>query len=335
MRRWLVLVGIAMALAGAGTWLWRAGNEADVTQVTVGRGSVAEVVYATGTVEPRRWAKVISMQRKRIVEICDCEGQRVRTGDVLARLDDVEERAALAELQARRNRLDLDTQRIKGLVDRAAATQTSYEQSLTQLQEYQARIDAQAQRIADLVLRAPMDGVVLRRDGEVGEIAGTGVNDVLFWIGEDKPLRIVSDVNEEDIPRVRPGQKVMLRSEGFAGRTLDATVSEITPKGDPVSKTFRVYLGLPDDTPLHIGMSVEANIIVRESHDALIVPGEAILDGTVFRIDGDRLHRVAVKTGIRGTRMVEILSGLEAGAVIAAPARGEWSEGQRIRKGGA
>ena len=118
MRRWLLLVGIAIALAGAGTWLWRAGNVADVTAVTVGRGSVAEVVYATGTVEPRRWAKVISMQRKRIVEICDCEGKRVKAGDMLARLDDVEERAALAELQARHNRLDLDTQRIKGMYDR-------------------------------------------------------------------------------------------------------------------------------------------------------------------------------------------------------------------------
>ena len=332
MRRWLIFIALALALAGAGGWYWRTEAGVEITTVIVGRGSAAEVVYATGIVEPRRWAKVISMQRKRITEICDCEGRRVAKGDVLARLDDVEERAALTELEARRKRLELDTQRLKGLVDKAAATVTSYEQSLTQLQEYQARIDAQTDRIADLVLRAPMDGRVLRRDGEVGEIAGTGAADVLFWIGEEKPLRIVADVNEEDIPRVHVGQKALLRSEGFSGATLAASVADITPKGDPVNKTFRVYLALPDDTPLQIGMSVEANIVIREAKDAVLVPGEALINGAVFRVDGDRLRRVEVKTGVRGARMIEVLSGIEAGAVIAAPAKSEWRDGQHVRK---
>ena len=233
----------------------------EVATVEARRGTAVEVVYATGAVEPRRWAKVISLQRKRIIELCDCEGKVVKLGDVLGRLDDVEERAQLTELEARARRIELDTQRIKGLVDRQAATQTSYEQSLTQLQEYQARIVAQKDRIADLVLRAPMDGTVLRRDGEVGEIAGTGANDVLFWVGQQKPLRVVADVNEEDVPRVRVGQKVLLRSEGFSTTQLTAEVADITPKGDPVAKTFRVYLALPDDTPLRIGMSIEANIV--------------------------------------------------------------------------
>ncbi len=330
MGRWITPL-IMLALIGAGLFVWRSESASEIRSVTVTRGTAAEVVYATGTVEPRRWAKVISMQRKRIVEICDCEGETVRKGDILARLDDSPERAALAELQARFKRLELDTQRIKGLVDKSAATQTSYEQTLTQLQEYQARIDAQNDRIGELVLRAPMDGVVLRRDGQVGEIAGVGATDVLFWIGERKPLRIVADVNEDDIPRVKVGQKALLRSEGFSGQTLQASVADITPKGDPVAKTFRVYLALPDDTPLRIGMSVEANIVVREALDALLVPSEAIINGTVFRINGDKLARVQVKTGIRGTRMVEAQSGLEEGAFIASPAKPEWRDGQRIR----
>jgi RND family efflux transporter MFP subunit len=330
MRRWMTPL-IVLALVGAALFAWRSESGSEVRAVTITRGTAAEVVYATGTVEPRRWAKVISMQRKRIVEICDCEGETVRKGDVLARLDDAPERAALAELQARYKRLELDTQRIKSLVDKSAATQTSYEQTLTQLQEYQARIDAQTDRINELVLRAPMNGVVLRRDGQVGEIAGVGATDVLFWIGERKPLRIVADVNEDDIPRVKVGQKVLLRSEGFSGQRLEATVADITPKGDPVAKTFRVYLALPDDTPLRIGMSVEANIVVREALEALLVPSEAIINGTVFRISNDRLARVPIKTGIRGTRMIEVQTGLEEGMRIASPAKPEWRDGQRVR----
>jgi multidrug efflux pump subunit AcrA (membrane-fusion protein) len=141
----------------------------------------------------------------------------------------------------------------------------------------------------------------------------------------------VADVNEDDIPRVRVGQKALLRSEGFSGQTLQASVADITPKGDPVAKTFRVYLALPDDTPLRIGMSVEANIVVREASEALLVPSEAIINGAVFRINGDKLSRVQIKTGIRGTRMVEAQSGIEDGARIASPAKPEWRDGQRVR----
>jgi membrane fusion protein (multidrug efflux system) len=330
MRVILGLIVVAM-LGGAGYWLWRDAFEPPISTVAAHRGAAAEVVYATGTVEPRYWAKVVATQRKRIVELCDCEGQPVRKGQVLARLDDATERAALAELEARHQRLELDVLRIRGLVERNAATQTSLDQTITQTQEYAARIEAQKERIDDLVLRAPMDGTVLRRDGAVGELAGTGNADVLFWIGQQRPLRVVADVNEEDIPRVRTGQKVLLRSEGFTGETLPATVAEVTPKGDPVSKAFRTYLALPKDTPLRIGMSVEANIVTRERADALLVPGDAILDGAVFVVSEGRLKRVPVTTGIRGSRLVEVTDGLSDGAVVASPAKPAFRDGQRVR----
>ena len=57
---------------------------------------------------------------------------------------------------------------------------------------------------------------------------------------------------------------------------LPATVDRITPKGDPESKTFRVHLNLPDDTPLKVGMSVEANIIIREKKGVMLAPAEAL-----------------------------------------------------------
>jgi membrane fusion protein (multidrug efflux system) len=330
LRTFLLLVA-ALGAAGAYAWRQTGGFAAQVGIVEARRGTAAEIVYATGVVEPARWAKVMSLQRKRIVDLCDCEGKTVQAGDVLARLDDSQERAALAEFVARRDRLAGDVARIQGLVKLNAAPQTTLDQTTTQLREYEARIDAQKERIDDLVLRAPMSGTVLRRDGEVGEIAGTGANDVLFWVGQPKPLRIVSDVNEEDVPRVRQGQKVLLRAEGFRNRELLANVGEITPKGDPATKTFRVYLNMPDDSPLMIGMSVEANIVTQEKQDALLLPAEALQEGAAFVVVDDRLRKRAVKTGLRGTRMVEILDGVKEGELVATPAKASWREGMRVR----
>lgn len=332
MRKFLIILLLAL-LAGAGAYAWWTGYgfQPQVKTVAVKKGSAAEVVYATGTVEPEKWAKVIAYQRRRITWICDCEGQKVSKGDILVRLDDFEERAALTELLARRKRIALDIERTEKLVARSAATRTSLEQLVTQLQEYDARIAAQRDRIRDLQLRSPLDGVVLRKDGRVGEIAGTTSNDVLFWVGPPKPMRVVADVSEDDIARVKVGQSVLIRSEGFKNSDLEAKVADITPKGDPSTRTFRVYLSLPADTPLRIGMSVEANIITRSKQAVLLVPAEAIADGHVFVVRDGKLVRVRIGTGVRGTRNVEVTEGLREGDAVVAPATGSLKDGMGVR----
>ncbi len=323
-----LLVVLAAAAFGAFAYYTR---PPAVTLAIVQRGPVAQVVYATGVVEPVRWAKVIANQRKRIVDICQCEGRTVKAGDVLARLDDTEARANLNELDARRAQLKHDVERVGDLFARGASSKIALEQAQTALREMDARIAAVRQRLEDFTLRAPIDGVVLRRDGQIGDMAGVGNADVLFWVGQEKPLRVNADVNEEDIARVAVGQKVLLRHEGFPGESLEARVSEITPRGDPQTKTFRVYLSLPADSELRIGMSVEANIVVAEKTDATLAPAEAVIDGAVFVLDSGVLRRVPVKVGVRATRMVEIVSGVEAGQSVVSPARADLKDGAGAR----
>ncbi|MGI9520958.1 MAG: efflux RND transporter periplasmic adaptor subunit [Hyphomicrobiaceae bacterium] len=301
-----------------------------VTVAVAKSGNAARVVYATGVVEPVHWAKISALERKRIVELCKCEGEEVKAGEVVARLDDGEERARLLELEARLMRLHSDAERIKNLVERGATSQLTYEEKLTQVREFEARIEAQKDRIADLALKSPIDGVVLRRDGEVGEIAGTAANQTLLWIGQPKPLQVVAEVNEEDIGDVKPGQSVLLHHEGHVGQSLSATVNRVTPKGDPQTKTFRAYLSLPDETPLMIGMSVEANIIIQESNGVVLIPAESLLDDTVQIVRDGRARRQSIEAGVRGTRFVEIRTGLEAGDIVLAPFRQDLKEAARV-----
>ena len=326
----LTLIGLAIAALAVGGW-WLLARGPAVQVAIAETGDAAQVVYATGTVEPLQWAKVTALQRKRIIDICKCEGRAVKKGEVVARLDDAEERAVLSELQARLERLRADAERTGKLVERNAMSRISYEEKLTEVREFEARVAAQKDRINDLELKSPVDGIVLRRDGEVGEVAGTAVNDVLLWVGQPKPLRVVAEVNEEDIGKVSEGQKALLRHDGFDDGALEATVQSLTPKGDPKTKTFRAYLALPSDTPLMIGMSIEANIIVREASGVTLVPADAIDDGKMQVVeDGRAIHR-AVDIGIRGSRMVEIRSGLNAGEEVLSPWRGDLKDGARIR----
>jgi RND family efflux transporter MFP subunit len=290
---------------------------------------VSEAIYGTGTVEPERWAKVVPLQRRRLLELCSCEGQAVKAGQILGRQDDAEERSALQELQLNEEQLERDLARAEKDRDKSDAQQKQYEQLWTQVEESKSRIAAQKVRIDQLVLRAPLDGMVLRRDGEVGEIAGP--TDVLFWVGPPAPMQVVAEINEEEIDRIAVGQKAYLRSEAFPNRALRASVSQITPKGDPTRKTFRVYLRLPPDTPLRIGMSVEANIIVREKPKAIVVPAEAVANEAVQTVNDGRIQRVPVKLGVRGSRNVEIIGEVTRGMAVLSPARPDLANGTLVR----
>src|ERR1700712_3503124 len=280
-------------------------NTPAVTTGAVFVAPVSQAVYGTGTVEPERWAKVIPLQRRRLIEICRCEGSAVRAGQILAKQDDAEERSALQELEIKREQLDRDVKRARDNRKKNDISAAELEQRESQFDQSASQIAAQKSRLDALVLRAPLDGMVLRRAGEVGEIVGP--TDVLFWVGPPAPMQVVAEINEEEITRIVAGQKAFLRSDAFPDQSLRAIVSQITPKGDPTRKTFRVYLLLPRDTPLRIGMTVEVNIIYREKNAAVVVPAEAVTANAVQIIEDGKIRRVPISVGIRGSRNVEIV----------------------------
>jgi len=322
----VIAAGLVIALAGVAWWLSRGPA---ITVVRVTRGAAAEIVYATGAVEPETWSRSTPLVRGRIVERCRCEGKTVKAGDVLARLDDKEALATLNDLRALEEFQHLEFDRQAQLLARGVATSQAYQRAESDLSRIRAQIAAQTQRLEYYKLVAPMDGTVLKEDGEVGDMVDPGT--ILYRIGLEMPLWVIADVNEEDIPRVRVGQKALLRTDAFAGQVLPGFVKQITPAGDPVSKTFRVRIGLPNDTPLRVGMSVEANIVSREKLDVLLVPANAVVNNSLLTIENDRVRLRKVEIGIRGTGFVEIVDGASEGELVVSPATTNIRGGSRVR----
>ena len=325
---WKLLAAVLLVAALAVTAWWLSRGPV-ITVVRIARGAAAEIVYATGSVEPETWSRSTPLVRGRIIERCRCEGKSVRKGDVLARLDDKEALATLNDLRALEEFQRREFDRQSQLLARGVATSQAYQRAESDLARIQAQIAAQAQRLEYFKLVSPMDGTVLKEDGEVGDMVDPGT--ILYRIGLEKPLWVVADVNEEDIPRVKVGQKALLRTDAFINQVLPGVVKQITPAGDPVSKTFRVRIGLPDDTPLRVGMSVEANIVSREKQDVLLVPANAVVNNSLITVEDNRARLRKVETGIRGTGMVEIVGGASEGELVAAPATTNIKGGSRVR----
>jgi RND family efflux transporter MFP subunit len=321
-RRWrrLLIAGVVLAAAGGGAW-YAMGGVTTVVASRPERGPAVEAVYATGAVEPTFWAKVSSTVMGRIADIPVKEGDRVKTGDVLMRLDDREAKHKLAEAEAKERFLTQEVARMAMLAQRDFASQQQYQRTVSDHAQATAAVAQARQRLADLTLTAPLDGEVLRLDGNVGEVPRSG--DVVVWIGQREPMRIEAEVDEEDIPKVQKGQKVLVKADAWPSKVFAASVTALTPKGDPISKNYRVRITLDPDQPLQIGMTAEVNIVVRETKDALLVPFSALRGEAVFVVEGARVRRRTIKAGIVGTTKVEVLEGLkETELVVADPPDG-------------
>jgi RND family efflux transporter MFP subunit len=321
---------LAAAAAGLAWWL----RPLSVETALPTRGPAIEAVYATGIVEPTVMVPVAPRSGGRLAAIQVAEGATVRRGQVLARIESADLDQTVQEMQAREQLARTQFERTRDLVAQKFISSAELDRTRTELQAAQAAVRrAQAQRDYNQLV-APADGTVLRRDGELGQFIPAG--QTVITLACCAPLRVSAEVDEEDIARVVVGQKVTMRTDALPRQLFDGEVAEITPKGDPVSRSYRVRIRFSDAPaaaagPLRTGMTMDTNLIVARREAALLVPSRALKGDAVWVLAQGRLHQRAVRRGVAGSERTEILSGLSDGeAVVLAPPDG-LREGQRAR----
>ncbi|NEX23041.1 efflux RND transporter periplasmic adaptor subunit [Thiorhodococcus mannitoliphagus] len=326
--KWTLVLVIGVLMV-AGAWLWWRQAPVAVTVVHPTRGPAVEAIYATGSVEPGVMLPIASRAAGNLVELNVDEGDQVVKGQTLARLDDTDLTNTVQELDARARLARLNLQRMQELVQRKVVATIDLDQARADLDAAEAVLRrAKAQR-GFMTLTAPADGLIIRRDGEVGQFIPAG--QAVFFLSCCAPLRVTADVDEEDIPRVRVGQKVVLHADALPGQVFDGTVSQITPKGDPVARTFRVRIRLADPAGLRIGMTVDANLILIERSNALLVPSTALQKGALWLVADGQLHRQPVHIGVAGAKLTEILDGVSPDAQVVAMPAEDLRDGAAVR----
>jgi len=183
-------------------------------------------------------------------------------------------------------------------------------------------------------LTAPADGAVLRRDGEIGQFIAAG--QTVFTLSCCAPMRVAAEVDEEDIARVSVGQKVSMRSDALPKLIFDGEVAQITPKGDPVARSYRVRVRFVDPAQeatsgLRPGMTMDANIVVSRRENALLVPNTALRGDHVWVVEQGQLRDRTVTLGLAGSERSEVVRGLSASDwVVVSPPDG-LRDGRRAR----
>ncbi|MEX8505653.1 efflux RND transporter periplasmic adaptor subunit [Leptothrix ochracea] len=307
-----------VALAcGAGVAWWKlAPMTVQVGVVT--QGPAIEAVYATGMVEPTVMVPVSPRSGGRLLTLDVDEGAAVRKGQVLARLDADDLQHTVEEMQARAKLAQTQLDRTRTLVQQQFLSPAELDRTRTELDAARAALERARALSSYSVLTAPADGVVLKRDGEKGQFIAAG--QTVFTLSCCAPLRVAAEVDEEDISRVQIGQSVSLRTDALPQQLFDGEVAEITPKGDPVARSYRVRIRFKEASTavmqaLRTGMTMDANILIARREQALLVPAQAVQapathEPLLWSVGPEgQLHRHSVRLGVKTTERIEILSG--------------------------
>jgi HlyD family secretion protein len=165
------------------------------------------------------------------------------------------------------------------------------------------------------VVRSLMDGRLLSTKKEVGEVVRRG--EQLALIGKADSYYLQLSVDEQDIRKLQVGQKVLFKADAFADTIFEGMVSKIYALVDIRQQSLRVDVSIPASFPSSFsGLAVEANIIIREKKDALVLPKNIVQDDSVWiEREGERI-KIPITRGIETMDEVEILSGLDSNSRV-------------------
>lgn len=196
--------------------------------------------------------------------------------------------------------------------------------------ESSATMGSLAARLADTEVRSPLDGVVLARYVEPGEVAA--VNTALLKIGGVDNLVLECAIDEADVGHVAIGKKVAISLYAFSDTVYEGEVFDIFPDADRSKKSFlaKVKFQKPP-SGLRSGMTAEVNVIIEERPRSLLVPAEAVdAMGRVLVVVNGRVHVRVPKLGVRDMLRVEVLDGLAEGEEVVVAGGDGLTEGARV-----
>jgi len=313
---------------------------------TVAEGSSSGGMEATGSVEAARRASPGTILAGRVTSILKREGQRVRRGELLARVEsgDVAARVAQAEASVVAARAAEDNarrmrERLERLVPKQAASPKSLEDAVAGHAAALANLHAAEEGVlaARVMLTygqiaAPFDGVVVRRLVEEGDTASPGMP--MFVVEDTSRMKVEVSVPESSARGLTPGMAVVVVVDGSGGVPRDATLAEILPAADPSTRTVTARVLLDNaDHNLRPGLFARVRF-TAEGEATVPLPESAIvrrgpLTG-VFVVDGGVARLRWITVGRVADGRVDALSGVTSGERIVTAPPAELTDGRRV-----
>lgn len=325
---------------------------------------VGPVLTATGKIVSDHRVQVATKVSGQIVALAFEQGDKVERGQVLARIEDINYKAlrdqAAAMLEKARANVEfqgVNFQRIQNLFSNKqssdiemAEAQRARDAATAELAAARATLEYAQKALSDTQVAAPIAGVVLERNVEVGDFVaaeggrGANANAQFGTIADMTKLRVEVDISELDVARIRAGLPCTITPDAYKDRRFTGHVMWIDPGANYAKATVqaKVRIDNPDEY-LRVEGSAQVQFLTEKTEAAsqsaprIWVPAAAVMlddskiAGTVYVVAGGKLRATRVTLGRSSAGQVEVLSGLSDGQIIAADGLDKLTDGQRVK----
>lgn len=313
---------------------------------------IAEIVSGVGMVSAQHDVTVSSETAGRITKVLTEVGDRVKVGQPLLVVDD--ELKALAVEQAKAQLLAAETNSTKAKKDFQRTenlyrtgdvsefeldnARLAYHSAQSQYESARVAHKVAERQLADTQIKSPVDGYVAARFVELGEMVDPGKR--IANIVDVSSIKVKIGVAEENIVKVRKGQKVRLTVDVYPNTIFEGTVLSVGDKSDsPLSHQYPVEVLLSNSRqhPLKVGMFARVEINAADFADAVVIPKQALLGDAshqqVYVVRNGVVSLRDVTVGVRYNGDVQILNGLEDGELVVTMGQSLIKDGSPVRFG--
>ncbi|MEP1444811.1 MAG: efflux RND transporter periplasmic adaptor subunit [Paraglaciecola sp.] len=310
-------------------------NQAGATFVKVHKASQEDfevVVEALGTGKANESVFVTTQTSDIVQKIHFDDGDLVKQGQLLLELNDVEEKARLAELNVNLQEALKQLKRIKNLAKNNVASEQLLDEQLAKVNVLNAQMDVAKTQLDQLLVKAPFDGILGVRQISVGALVTPG--DVVTTLDDLSFIKVDFDIAESHLASIALGQKIRATSVAYPGKVFEGQITSIASRVDPSTRSVQIRANIQnEDLKLRPGMLLQI-LLQKQVLKTLVVPEVVLVPVEdkqfVFIVKGDAVALVEVKVGLRKPGKVQILSGIQAGDLVVTEGTLKLRDGSKV-----
>lgn len=290
-------------------------SEAKIPQVKTeiaGSAMISQVISFTGNIEPFVKNSISSSSAQRVEKIFVEVGDRVKKGDFLVQMENINYIQSKIQLE----NLKIDLSRMEALYKAGGVSKQQYDQMVTQVKVASESLE---NLNTNTKLLSPIDGVVTARNFDNGDLT---MGQPILTVMQLMPVKIMINISEEFFPKVKVGTPVEVTLDVYDGKRFDGKISLIYPTVDPQTKTFVAQVTIKNgDMAVRPGMFARAKVNFGEKRrvvvsDKAVVKQHGTNDKYVYVLNGDIVNYVKVTLGKRVDSVYEVIDGINEGDTI-------------------
>lgn len=299
----------------------------------VSRGDISAYYSNTATLEAVQEATIVSKVRGIVQNLSVEEGDYVRAGQILAKIEDDQYRIESERAKATMDRLFNDFQRNKELFDKELISAEIFENSRFEYESQKSAYELAQLNYDHTSIKSPISGVISERFIKVGNMIGT--DQQVFQVTDFDPIQAILHIPEHERSKIRKGQTAELKADALPGQTFIGNVERISPTIDPLTGTFKVTIYMNGaEEALRPGMFGRVKIVYDTRENAKMIPKTAVISEdetqSVFVVRDSLVFRKEIKTGYINGFHIEILEGLEDGEIVVTTGQGSLTDSTRV-----